>query len=262
MNIKRTLVVLTLTILFVRQVSGQTNLCDKVDKELTQIYSKIFPFYYGDLDSLIYYSDLFSTKLTTYVKSDPSTIECSFKSFSDSIGSVVTTSDGLFRIYSWDTWTGGTMRNYKNLFQYKSEGKVYVKVFDYGEGDMGTYFTKVYSLKGANNKTYLLTFSGGTESSAEGYESISFYSISGDTLNDKVPLLKTSNGFETSISIEYDFSSVNDGSQLIKYDSEHKIIYVPIASDQGKITEKFSIYKFTGQYFEKIDSRKLKQTEK
>ena len=154
------------------------------------------------------------------------------------------------------------MHNYKNLFQYNSEGKVFVKVFDYGEGDMGTYFTMVYSLKDPNNKTYILALSGGTESSAVGYESISFYSISGDTLNDKVPLLKTSNGYEESLSIEYDFSSVNDRSQLIKYDSDLKIIYIPIASDKGKITDNYSIYKFTGQYFEKIGTRKLIQIEK
>jgi len=154
------------------------------------------------------------------------------------------------------------MHNYKNLFQYKSEGKINLKVFDSGEGDMGAYFTNAYSLRAATNKIYILTLAGGTESSAIGYEFISFYSISGDTLNEEVPLLKTSNGFERSITIEYDFSSVNDRSQLIKYDSEHKIIYIPVASEDGKITDNYNVYKFTGQYFEKIATRKLKQKEK
>lgn len=241
--------------------NAQANSCDKVDKELTKLYNKIFPFYYGNQDSLNYYSDLFSSKLTTYIKDNPSTLECKFKSFTDNIGSIVTTSDGSLRIYSWDTWTGGTMHRYKNIFQFKSGDKVYVPDFDYGygEGDMGTYFTDIYSLS-ANGKNYFLSIAGGSESTKNAYEFIKAYSISGNTINDSVPLIKTQSGINNSISIEYDLFSVVDRPErpihLIKYDADKKIIYIPIILEGGKVIDRFILYQFTGQYFEKVLTQK------
>lgn len=257
MNFKLTGFCLTLMLSLLGQVSfGQANSCEEVGKDLTKLYNKILPFYYGDSDSLIYYSDLFSSKLTNYIKNNPSSIDCKFKPLTDSKTiSIVTSADNSFRIYSWDTWLGGTMQNYKNLFQFKSDGKVHTLTFDYGEGDMGTYFTDIFSLK-ANGKIYFLGVSGGSESSKYAYEVIRAYSINDSTIDDSVKLIKTASGLHNSIFIEYDFFSVADRPErplkLIKYDADKKIIYIPIVWEHGKVTNKFIRYQFTGQYFEKF----------
>ncbi len=257
MNFKLTGFCLTLVLSLLVQVSfGQTNSCEEVCKDLTKLYNKILPFYYGDSDSLSYYSGLFSSKLTNYIKNNPSSIDCKFKSLTDSkTFSIVTSADNSFRIYSWDTWLGGTMQNYKNLFQFKSDGKVRALTFDYGEGDMGTYYTEIFSLK-ANGKIYFLGVSGGSESSKYAYEVIRAYSINDSTLDDSVKLIKTASGLQNSIFIEYDFFSVADRPErplkLIKYDADKKIIYIPIVWENGKVTNKFIRYQFTGQYFEKL----------
>jgi hypothetical protein len=257
MNFKKTTVYFTLTLLLCGHYCfGQTSSCEEVGKDLTKIYNKISPFYYGDNDSLSFYSDLFSTKLTNYIKSNPATLDCEFKSLTDSgTCSIVTSADGSFRIYSWDTWLGGTMRNYKNLFQFKSEGKVRTLTFDYGEGDMGTFFTDVFSLK-ANGKIYFLGVSGGSESTKIAYEIIRAYSISDSIIDDSVKLIKTASGLKNSILIEYDFFSVVDRPdrpiKLIKYDADKKIIYIPVVWENGKVTNKYIRYQFTGQYFEKL----------
>lgn len=235
---------------------GQANRYDKADKELAQIYARIFPFYYSNHDSLNYYSDLFSTRLGSFIKSNPGTLDYKFKSLTDSNAcKVVTTIDGQFRIYSWNTWLGGTMYAYKNLYQFKSEGKVYATEFDYGEGDMGTCFTGLYPLK-ANGNTYFLAISVGNESSRYYYEMISVYSIAGNKLNDKIRLFKTSSGYSNSIQIEYDVSSVMKRPErpirLIKYDAAQKIVYIPIVLKDGTVTDRFILYQFKGQYFEKI----------
>lgn len=239
---------------------GQTSSFEKTEKELTNIYSKIFPFYYGNYDSLEYYSNLFSDKLIDFIKNNPSTIDYSFKSFADSnVCRIVTTSDSLFRIYSWDTWQGGTMHDYKNLYQFKSGGKVYTTEFDYGEGDMGTYFTGLYTLK-ENNKTYFLATSMGSESSKYYYEAIRVYSILNDILSDSIQLIKTSSGLNNSIVIEYDVSSVLKRPErpirLIKYDNEKRIIYIPIVTEDSMVTDRYILYQFTGQYFEEILTQK------
>jgi len=239
---------------------AQSSLCDSEDKELTKLYSKIFPFYYEDQDSLLYYSDLFSSRLLSLVKSNPSTIECNFKLFKDSVGSIVTTHDGRFRIYSWDTGNGGTMRDYKNLFQFKSGDKVYLKSFDYGEGDMGTYFNKAYSFT-IDSLTYILALAGGRESSRYSYEFVTFYSISDSILNDNIPLIETSTGVKSSVIIEYDNSSLEnlpaDECHLIKFDEDKKILYIPIIENEV-VTNKIDRYQFTGHYFEDLEKGKEK----
>lgn len=142
------------------------------------------------------------------------------------------------------------MQNFKNLFQFKSNGKVHTLDFDYGEGDMGTCFTDVFSFK-VNGFIYFLAVSGGSESSKYAYKTVRAYSISGNKINDSVRLFKTKSGPQNSISFEYDVSSVADRPE-IKYDADKKIVYIPIVFANGKVTKNFIRYQFTGQYFEKL----------
>jgi hypothetical protein len=267
MTRKHRILLLASTFLFLGQVGyGQTNSLDSADKELEKIYSKIFPFYYGDNDSLNYYSDLFTKKLTDLIKTNPSSIDYKFKSLTDSNSCrIVTTKDGMFRIYSWDTWQGGTMHLYKNLYQFKSDGKVFTTVLNHGEDDMGAYFKDVFSLK-ANNKNYFLAICGGSYSTKDAYEIISVYGVSGNTLIDTIQLIKTPKGLQNSISFEYDFFSVVDRPErplfLIKYDADKKIIYIPIVLENGKVTDRYILYQFNGHYFEHILTHKKNSKEK
>jgi hypothetical protein len=38
----------------------------------------------------------------------------------------------------------------------------------------------------------------------------------------------------------------------IYFDAGTQSIYVPVVLGQGKLTDKFILYKFTGQYFERV----------
>jgi hypothetical protein len=263
---RKTFFLLTLTLFFVKLNSyGQTSSFDKADKELTSLYSKIFPFYYGDNDSLNYYSELFTTRLSTFVKNNPATLSYKFKSLTDSNAChIVTSTDGLLRIYSWNTWLGGTMRDFTNVFQFKSGNKVHSTNLNNDEDDFGLYFTDIFTLK-ANSKTYYLAVGGGSESSKYAYETISVYAISNDTLNDKVKLIKTTNGLNNSITFEYDFFSVADRPErpirLIKYDTNKKIIHIPIVLEDGEVTTGYILYQFNGEYFEKVH-KKLANTKR
>src|SRR4051812_6565296 len=105
--------------------SSQTKSFDQSDKELAEIYSRIFPFYYSDKDSLDFYSERFSDKFIHFIRNNPSTINCKFKILTNSNAChIVTSDDGNFRIYSWDTWQGGTMHIFKNVYQFRSGNKI------------------------------------------------------------------------------------------------------------------------------------------
>jgi hypothetical protein len=233
---------------------GQSDLCQKTDIELTADYSKISPFYYADNDSLVKQSEHFSNKLLNYITKNSQSLNCQFQSFKDSIGTVLTTENGVLRIYSWDTWQGGTMKDYANIFQYKSGNKVLVDTFEKVEGYFGTYYSDLKTLK-INDKSYYLAISSGSLSSKDCYEKITVFSIEKNKLGE-TPIIKTKNGLKNSISFEYDFFSVVDRPerpiQLIKYDQTKKTIYIPVVFENGKVTDKYITYKFTGEYFEKI----------
>lgn len=252
---------LTLTILFVASnLPAQTNSFKDIESDLVQTSSKIFPFYYGDSDSLEYYSNLFTSKLTDFISKNPSTLTYPFQMLVDSNAcDIVTSSDGLFRIYSWDTWIGGTMHIYKNIYQFKSGDKVFSTDLGYGDDDIGAYITDIFNLQ-ATDKTYYLAVSGGSLSSKDKYQSIRVYSVDNNSLNDTVAIIKTPKGLDYSISFEYDFFSVVDRPErplrLIKYDADKKIIYIPIVLEDGKVTNRFILYQFTGQYFEHILTQK------
>lgn len=176
---------------------------------------------------------------------------------------IVTSDDHLFRIYSWDTWQGGTMHDFENVFQYKSEEKVYSKLIyesaDDSEKDYIPYYSELFTLR-ANNKTYYLAIANGIYSSKDLGQSIKIFTIENNTISDNARIIKTKSGLTNSISVDFDFFSVVDRPErplkLIKYDADKKIIYIPIVLENGKVTNRFIRYKFTGQYFEKIVEQK------
>ena len=119
----------------------------------------------------------------------------------------------------------------------------------------GRYGNLLHRLK-ANGKIYYLGVGGGSESSKYAYEVIRVYSITDSTIDNSVKLIKTASGLQNSILVEYDFFSVVDRPdrpiKLIKYDADKKTIYIHIVWENGKVTNKFIRYQFTGQYFEKL----------
>jgi hypothetical protein len=238
----------------------------KIEKDLSEVYSKIFPFYYGNNDSLKFYSSIFSNKIIAYIDKYPSTLDYSFQTMVDSRSlNIATSKDNLFRIYSWDTWLGGTEHDFENIFQYKSHGKVYSRtVHDTSIANDDNYtpfYSDIYSLY-TNNKTYYLAIGNEMYSTQDVGQSISIFTIEDNQLNDTVKLIKTSTRFTNTINVPFNFFKVTDTGErpirILKYDEYKKIIYIPIVLEDGTVTKRFIIYKFNGKYFEKMMTQKSK----
>ena len=75
-----------------------------------------------------------------------------------------------------------------------------------------------------------------------------------NTLNDGVKLIKTKSGLNNTLGFNFDFFSVVDFKErpviLIKYNPALKSFSIPVVLENGEVTDKKIIYKFTGQYFE------------
>jgi hypothetical protein len=237
-------------------VSAQGNSIAQTEKELVQIYGKAAAFYYGDFDSLDYYSKLFSSKLEALISSDPKTLQYTFsKLTAEHVCFVKTSKDGLFRIYSWDTQSGGTMHFFRVIYQYKS-GKT-VKTQHYysdDEGDPAWFCSEIFTLKTKKEK-YYLAITNGIYSTKDVGQGIKAFELTNQDLNDSILLMKTSEGLKNSLDIAFDFFSVSDNSErpaaVISYDNKKKMISVKCVGDKGEIVDScHKIYTFTGMYFE------------
>jgi hypothetical protein len=175
---------------------------------------------------------------------------------------VVTSRDGRFRVYSWDTSDGGTMHNFDNVFQYRGKsGKVYTWTrTDAPEGDSGSFFTQLFQTDTPAGTVYLgtSTFIGSTSLAGQ---TISAFQINGEKLDPNAKVIKTRSGVTNSISFGYDFFSVVDHPErpvkLFFYDDTKKSFRFPVVIEnsktpQGRVTNRYITYRFDGKYFVKV----------
>ena len=205
-------------------------------------------------DSLPKANNVFAKKLQRYASRFPETIAYPFLALKKARLDISTSDDGLFRIYSWNTQTGGTMYFFENVFQYKIGEKAF-SIIDTPkiEGEAGVNYYKLYTFK-VRGRNYYLSLFMGIESSRYHFEGINIFSIEKGKLNDDVKLIKTKTGLHSQLSYEYDFGSVIDRKVKpeIYFDASTKTINLPLVDGSGKVTHKYITYKFTGQYFEKV----------
>ncbi len=208
-------------------------------------------------DSVEYENSLFKKLLLKYLIEHPLTITDQMDVVVKAGLTIASSDDKLFRIYSWDTQTGGTMKFYENIYQFRLGTKVYVKqpVSDV-EGDPNSWFSKIYALP-TDEGNYYIGVQYSDFSNRDKYTGLGFFKIENDSLLEDIKLVKTTKGMESNLGIAYDFFSVVDRTErpleLIKYDPETKTIMVPVVNEEnGSVTDKYTEYKFIGKYFEEI----------
>lgn len=233
--------------------SQKRSIADK-ENQLVILYSKLVSFIPSNYDSISFYSTKFETDLKELVQTNPSTLNYDFQKLVDSNFCHVNTSvDGNFRIYSWDTWTGGTMHVFKKIYQWKSNGQVYMEAAKYNEGDAGSYCSRIFTVH-INRKAFYLSVSNGIFSTRDAVQSVSVYNIVGNELTDTVKLFKTKTKNLNRIDVEYNFFSVVDRPErpveLITYDEKKKIIYIPVVDSKGQVTNKHILYQLKEICFE------------
>ncbi|MES2063189.1 MAG: hypothetical protein V4456_14780 [Bacteroidota bacterium] len=211
----------------------------------------------GGDDSLENANDAFGKKLKNYTENYAFTIKEPFTSLKKERLDIFTSADGLFRIYSWDTGGGGTMREFANVIQYKTGDKTNAVLLT-GTNDIYIpFYRNLYTFK-TGNKTYYLGIYGAIYSSRYAGTGIKIFAIENDKLNQNVKLIKTQSGINSKIFYDYDFGSIAyvpyGKRPNITFDATTKTISIPLVAADGKVTSKFITYKFTGQYFEKVKS--------
>ena len=265
---KRHIAILILSFMTM-QLFAQKMTVEQIERDLHNTYSNLVPHQPSDnaeWNSIKMKNIIFRNKIGKYTSMYPLTLTYKFDSLRKDNIYIVSSEDKLLRIYSWDTWLGGTMSNYENVFQYKSGNKVYSEVVcdtaKHEGSDYVPFYSQIFTLKTVD-KTYYLAVYNGIYSGRDASQSIKIITLENQSLNDTIKLIKTKSGMANSIDVYFDFTSVVDRPErpirLIKYDSNQKTIYIPIVDEDGDVTDMFILYKFTGQYFEHIETQKIKK---
>lgn len=237
-------------------VSAQEMTLEQREQELVGMYQKLSASRYGESDSLTYYNNLFSKELVSLVSRGYNTINYPFKILTEEhICTITTSKDGAFRIYSWDTQTGGTMHFFNAIYQYKRWDQVFTNWCNLDEGDPGAFYSEIFTLK-VKKKTYYLGIANGIYSTKDVGQSIQAFELTNTGVNDSILLMKTPDGLKNSLDLSYDFFSVVDRPErpvaVIRYDEKKKIISISMTNEKGEIVPGNTFYRFNGRYFEEI----------
>jgi hypothetical protein len=256
----RSLKLLTFCCLLCGNVFAQTP--KNVEADLLKTFKKItyWSDYKGDAsvnttDSLYKANGTFGKMLKGFTEKYPFTIHEPFDSLRKERLDIATAADSLFRIYSWDMLSGGTMHFFANVFQYKVGNKTYALLDQpLGEGDNSPSYHKLFLLK-AGNKTYYLAVFVWVGSTKDFSRGIQVFAIENGKLNSDVKLIKTKSGLHNTLSYEYDIAVSDSNIDTdIHYDGLTQTIKFPLVTGNGKVTNKLITYKFNGKYFEKVSN--------
>jgi hypothetical protein len=215
-----------------------------------------------EYSSLCSANESFASKLKAYTGKIPATISQPFNSLRKKGLEIYDSTDGLFRIYSWDTSLGGTMYQFGNVIQYKIATRTNSNLYWYSAGHDQEYkyfpnYFKLYTFN-ANGKAYYLAVYRCVYSTKDAGEGIQVFSIEDGKINGDTRLIKTASGFKSKLYYDYDFFSVVDIAfekrPTITFDDKSQIIRLPLVDLDGKVTVKHINYKFTGKYFERVKS--------
>jgi hypothetical protein len=171
---------------------------------------------------------------------------------------IATSPDGKLRIYSWDLQTGGTMHDYSSVFQYQGKnGAIYTKAEDADDESAGAFWTQIFQLGSSAVPIYIAnsTFIG--QSNIHG-QSIEILRIVGEKL-ERPKLIRTRSGLQNSVDFIYDPYSLRERPErLVFYSVEKQTFGFPVVIEDkefgnGRVTDRFIIYRFNGQYFVKAN---------
>jgi hypothetical protein len=209
------------------------------------------------IDSLYRANELFLTAFMAWLNKDQRTASMSFAKLKERGVTIAESKDKKVRVYSWDTRTGGTMRFYEAVIQYKGTGGYKTVVLadpeNTEEGTPGSWFAKVDQLKTAAGKTIYLLTGNSVLATREAGRIMIGVAINGTKLEQNLHLFKTEIGLTDELSIGFtieDFET--DYRATILFNEKTKQLLVPAVSEETwLLTGKKEVYGFNGKYFEK-----------
>lgn len=216
------------------------------EKKLIHLRSEVLRVEMEQRDSTAFYSSKFNDSFYKLVDNSPATLLYPFKQLRDSSEVYVETGAGnTFRIYSWNTHTGGSMSYFDGIYQWEGRDSIHARRVMNKETDPGFFCSKIYTVT-AGGKEYHLAILNGVYSSKDVSQSVAAFTIDGDQLVDTVKIFAAGSRRLNRIDVNFDFFSVVDRPErpleLITYDEKNKLLYIPVVNEKGAVTAKNLVY--------------------
>ena len=198
--------------------------------------------------------------LKTVGEKNPATLTAKFKS--KEWVNILTSADGLFRIYSWDVCKDGTAKSYDAVFQYRSNKKVVTFVMGDASVDedsegvvcSGEYYYKLYTIHTKDSGNVYLVLGYSSYASGYGGNSLTAYKLRNGEFIGAYPFFKTAKTTVGEINFQYDLEApINENKKAempdIRLSKDKQTIYIPVITRHDEITKRDLIYKFDGNRF-------------
>ncbi|WP_129021217.1 hypothetical protein [Edaphocola flava] len=231
--------------------SQKTNMVTK-EKQLAALYSKIDGNRYSaNSDNK---AEMFARQMNDFIRDNPATLSYTFTKLQKSGVHIATSPDGNFRIYSWDTWTGGSMHFFQSIYQWKDGGQIYYRMPQYGEGDPGSFSSQIYMVD-IGKYRYYLSVENMILSTMHRGQMVMAHRIAGNKLIDTDKIFRAKTQKLKVIDIYFNVSSLDETrkwtTDLITYDYRYKLLYIPLVT-KDNVTYRNLLYQLKGNYFEYI----------
>ena len=213
-------------------------------------------------------NSIFMNRLVDYLNKYPSSINENFDGLYDSTFKCATSSDGKFRIYSWNTLTGGSTAKYNAVVEYITTKGTKAKILydvskiarNVGIERTGWMYDTIFSVTNAKTTYYLATLF--TSYSTVGRTAgIQAFSIDGTQLHSNLNIFTTTEGNENLIVWDYNMQVNKETNHEIKVqptmDNKANILYIPVIGENDRMYFKgnYDKYSFNGDYFIKQESQ-------
>lgn len=257
-----------LALLFQQQVYAGVNDEKLISKEIAHLLEKIRYHHIddttdGQFDSLLVANE----NLADFIINTTQRVDMISMPLNDLKGSginILTSDDKNFRIYCWNTETGGTMRFYNAIAQYRSSNGIKTAVLNRVDAkvsaedfDPGYWYNRLHTVTDNKGKAYYLPIYVGVYSSSDHLDGIKAFTIDNGQLNDSVKIFKTTKSSINSIeyaynSYTYSYKGYDDKKDRdfykIHMNDEKTKVYIPLISEE-KFTGRWLIYVFNGEQF-------------
>ena len=255
--VKRFSVFLVAAICSLLQVSAQQLNLANQEKSLAALYKNLLRSFDAGFDSTSYYSQRFANDMKKTVLGNPGSLTYPFKKLIDnSYCYIASSQDGQFRIYSWDSWTGGTMHNFEQFFQYSWQGRVLTQFPKSQEGDPGNFCSKIFTVM-INSKPYYLAVCNAIYSTKDGSQSLTAYGIDSSGKVENVKLFRSNSGDKSTIDLEFDLLSIQSRPErplaLITFDEKLIQLSLPLVNVKGEVLSENVKYALKNGKFEILD---------
>ena len=249
--------------------NNSTNALDLGSKEELELISLIKAEYDSSRKEMI---PITNTAFIKYLVDNPHSLDYSFNKLQEETEiSIETSEDGNFRVYSWDSYCGGSMPMYTNIFQYRSDGKVYINGLGLID-DIGINIPQYYQVYEdedivGSNVVGLITFNSSDSSvcyllktddkimhncALLGLQAVKIQK--GQIVS--APIFFTEeDGVSDKLSIEYSpiewFYKNNNNENLnrnFEFEKPNQILYVPY-SVEGNLVDRYKLFYFDGSVF-------------